>query len=51
MVRAPGRVTHIPPLSGFETRHGLMPLNCLSLWQKYNMHVDIIMLLVYFGYE
>ncbi len=36
MVRAPGRVTYIPPLNGFETRHGLMTMECLSLiWVKY----------------
>ena len=25
MVRAPGRVTYVPPSSGFKTRHGLIP--------------------------
>lgn len=27
-------VTYVPPQSGFETRHGLMLLECLSLCEK-----------------
>ncbi len=32
MVRAPGRATYMPQSSGFETRHGLMPMKCLPLY-------------------
>ncbi len=32
VVRAPGRVTCMPPSNGFDTRHGLMPMKCLNLY-------------------
>ncbi len=41
MATAPRRVTYMPPLSGFETHHGLMPKKCLSLWQKNKMHTSV----------
>ena len=34
VVRAPGRVTCIPPWNGFETHHGLMPRRYQSLYQN-----------------
>ncbi len=51
MVRAPGRVIYIPPLSGSETRHGLMPHEMPLVYTKEIKSVYIKMLSVYFEYE
>ncbi len=32
--KALGRVTYMPPLSGFETRRGLMHMKYFSFWNK-----------------
>ena len=53
MVRVPGGLTYVPPLhalSRFETCHGLMPMKCLRLWQKYETQ-DTTMLSACFEYE
>ncbi len=43
MVRVPGRVTHVPPLHGFETHHGRMPMKCPNWCPMYFIWYDVVL--------
>ena len=50
MVRAPGRVIYMLPYSGFETRHGLMPMKYMYGLYTRDIHVRHVKLLLMSAY-